>query len=125
MKLKILIAELTFQMMLTLGSIIYLINDYFQKDQISEIFIALFFVGLANIVGFVLRISVVKSCFHPYYFFGVIIFFLMIYLMSKFDPAVNFVMYFMQAGGFLINIYYLIYGYLTVKKLSGEMKSTT
>ncbi len=122
MKLKILMTELTFQILLTIGSMIYLINDYFQKDRINEFFIVLFFVGTANLLGFVLRISLVSSKFHRYYFFGVIVFFLAAYIITRFDPEASIVIYFLGIGGILFNVYYLIYGFFAVKKLSDEMK---
>lgn len=123
MKLKILIAELSFQILLTVGSIIYLINDYIQKDQINEIFLAMFFVGLANLLGFVLRISISASKFHRYYFLGVITFFLLLYLLTQIKSEMNFTINYMQIGGLIFNMYYLIYGFITVKKLSNEMKT--
>jgi hypothetical protein len=123
MKFKILTAELSFQILLTVGSIIYLIMDYIQKDQINEIFLSMFFVGIANLVGFVIRISMTASKFHLYYFLGVIIFFLFLYLLTQIKSEMNFTINYMQIGGVLFNIYYLIYGFINVKKISNEMKT--
>jgi hypothetical protein len=121
MKLKILITELAFQTLLSIGSIFYVMYAYFKNDQLMAFFIALFFVGAGNLIGFLIRISVIASKFHRYYFFGVIVFFLLIYLLSKFDPNVEIIFNFLGMGGVLFNLYYLIYGYLTIRKLSDEI----
>lgn len=117
MKLKILKTEVIFQTILSLGSLIYLIIDYNKHDQASDFFIALFFIGVSNLLGFLIRISTVASKFHRYYFFGVIVFFLSLYFMASMyvNSNVDFVMYFMGTGGILFNIYYLIYGSIIIK----------
>ena len=122
MKLKILITELAFQTLLTVGSIFCVMYEYFQNDQLMAFFIALFFVGSGNLLGFLIRISVIASKFHRYYFFGVIVFFLLIFLLSTFDPNVEIIFNFLGIGGLLFNLYYLIYGFFIVKKLSDEIK---
>jgi len=122
MKLKILITELAFQILLSIGSIFYVIYEYFKNDQLMAFFIALFFVGSGNLLGFLIRISVIANKFHRYYFFGVIVFFLLIFLLSKFDPNVEIIFNFLGMGGVLFNLYYLIYGYLTIRKLSDEIE---
>lgn len=122
MKLKILITELAFQILLNIGSIFYVIYEYFKNDQLMAFFIALFFVGSGNLLGFLIRISMIANKFHRYYFFGVIVFFLLIFLLSKFDPNVEIIFNFLGMGGVLFNLYYLIYGYLTIRKLSDEIK---
>ncbi|MCI3937122.1 hypothetical protein MQX03_07915 [Chryseobacterium aahli] len=122
MKLKILITELVFQILLSAGSIFCVIYEYFKNDQLMAFFIALFFVGCGNLFGFLIRISVIASKFHRYYFFGVIVFFFLIYLLSKFDPNVEIIFNFLGMGGVLFNLYYLIYGYFMIRKLSDEIK---
>jgi len=122
MKLKILITELAFQILLSIGSIFYVIYEYFKNDQLMAFFFALFFVGSGNLLGFLIRISVIANKFHRYYFFGVIVFFLLIFLLSKFDPNVEIIFNFLGMGGVLFNLYYLIYGYLTIRKLSDEIE---
>lgn len=117
MKLNILKTEVIFQTILSLGSLIYLIIDYNKHDQASDFFIALFFIGVSNLLGFLIRISTVASKFHRYYFFGVIVFFLSLYFTASMyvNSNVDFVMYFMGTGGILFNIYYLIYGSIIIK----------
>lgn len=117
MKLNILKTEVIFQTILSLGSLIYLIIDYNKHDQASDFFIALFFIGVSNILGFLIRISTVASKFHRYYFFGVIVFFLSLYFMASMyvNSDIDFVMYFMGIGGILFNIYYLFYGFTIIK----------
>lgn len=117
MKLNILKTEVIFQTILSLGSLIYLIIDYNKHDQASDFFIVLFFIGVSNLLGFLIRISTVASKFHRYYFFGVIVFFLSLYFMASMyvNSNVDFVMYFMGFGGILFNIYYLIYGFTIIK----------
>lgn len=115
MKQKILITELIFQTLLTLGSILYIIYNYFQTDSFSEFFIALFFVGVANLLGFIIRITLITSKFQRYYFFGVILFFIALYVLCKFDFDTVFILYYLGIGGALFNIYYLLYGFYLIK----------
>lgn len=117
MKLNILKVEVIFQIILSLGSLFYILVDYSKHGQASDFFIALFFIGVANLLGFLIRISTVASKFHRYYFFGVILFFISLYAISCFsiNSNVDFVMYFMGAGGILFNIYYLAYGFYIIK----------
>lgn len=122
MKQKILITELALQILLSVGCLMYLIYDYVHKDMISEIFIALFFVGAANLAGFVIRVSIVASKFHRYYFFGVLAFFLFLYILVKFDVKMDYTLNYMVIGGVLFNIYYLYYGFLVIKKISNQVK---
>lgn len=117
MKLNILKTEVAFQTLLSLGSFLYLVIDYNKQDQASDFFIALFFIGVANLLGFLIRISVVASKFHRYYFFGVILFFLLLFGISSLtiDSKVEFAMNFMGIGGILFNIYYLAYGFYLIR----------
>ncbi|MFL9833799.1 hypothetical protein [Chryseobacterium terrae] len=120
MKLNILKGELIFQTLLSLGSFIYLLINYNASNQASDFFIALFFIGVSNLLGFLVRISTVSSKFHRYYFFGVILFFITLYLATSvtINSNVEFVMYFMGIGGILFNIYYLLYGFCIIKNYS-------
>lgn len=117
MKLNILKTEVALQTILTLGCLIYLIIDYNKQAQASDFFIALFFIGAANLLGFLIRASTVASKFHRYYFFGVILFFLSLYFIASIfvDSNIDFIMYFMGIGGVLFNIYYLIYRFYIIK----------
>ncbi|WP_175621645.1 hypothetical protein [Chryseobacterium schmidteae] len=117
MKLNILKTEVAFQTLLSLGSFLYLIIDYDKQAQASDFFIALFFIGVANLLGFLIRISLVASKFHRYYFFGVILFFLLLFGISSLtiDSKVEFAMNFMGIGGILFNIYYLAYGFYLIR----------
>lgn len=120
MKLKILLIELIFQTLLSVGSILYITYDYLQTDQLTELFIALFFVGVANLLGFIIRISLIASKFHRYYFFGVISFFVILYALSKFDSEMNFILCYLGIGGVLFNIYYLSYGFYLIKNYPAD-----
>lgn len=124
MKLNILKAEAVFQALLSLGSLFYVIDRYFREVLISEFFIALFFAGLSNLLGFLIRISVVKSILHRYYFFGVIFFFISLYVITSLtvDSNVDFGVYFMGAGGIFFNICYLVYGFYIIKNYHEEEK---
>ena len=117
MKNNILKAEVIFQILVSLISLLYVMADYQQKTLGSEFFIALFYVGVSNLIGFLLRVSLSKSKFHRYYFFGVILFFIILYILavSVIDSKTDFIMYFMGAGGVLFNIYYLAYGFYLAK----------
>ena len=119
MKLNILKTEVIFQTLLTFVSLIYVIFDWIQKTEVAEIFIALFFIGVSNLLGFLLRISLVASKFHRYYFFGVILFFLILYGITSLtaNPHIEFAIYFMGIGGMFFNIYYLIYGFCLIKTM--------
>ncbi|PJJ67495.1 hypothetical protein [Chryseobacterium geocarposphaerae] len=119
MKLNILKAEVIFQTLLTFISLTYVIFDYVQKTEGTEFFIALFFIGVSNLLGFLLRISLVGSQFHRYYFFGVILFFLILYSITSLtvDSHIEFAIYFMGVGGMLFNVYYLVYGFCLIKTM--------
>lgn len=119
MKLNILKAEVIFQTLLTFISLKYVIFDYVQKTEGTKFFIALFFIGVSNLLGFLLRISFVGSQFHRYYFFGVILFFLILYGITSLtvDSHIEFAIYFMGVGGMLFNVYYLVYGFCLIKTM--------
>ncbi|MCD1116671.1 hypothetical protein [Chryseobacterium turcicum] len=124
MKLNILKIEVALQTILTLGCLIYLIIDYNNQALASDFFIALFFIGAANQLGFLIRVFTVASKFHRYYFFGVILFFILLYFLSSMyaNSNIDFVMYFMGIGGILFNIYYLIYGFYIIKNYEANKK---
>lgn len=118
MKLRILKAETIFQTMVSFAGLVYICLDYNQKP-ISKFFIALFFVGVSNLLGFLLRILMSKSKFHQYYLFGVILFFVTIYFAAVFSSDFNrdLILYFIGIGGVLFNIYYIVYGFYLNKSL--------
>ncbi|GAA4153893.1 hypothetical protein GCM10022217_10150 [Chryseobacterium ginsenosidimutans] len=122
MKLNILKAEVIFQTILSFGSLLYIIFDYTQNAQGTDFFIALFFVGVSNLLGFLIRISLIASRFHRYYFFGVVLFFLTLYFITALsvDSKIEFAFYFMGIGGVLFNIYYLIYGFYLIETKKEE-----
>jgi hypothetical protein len=122
MKLNILKAEVIFQMIVSFVSLIWIIFDYAQKTEGADFFIALFFVGVSNLLGFLIRISLIASKFHRYYFFGVILFFLTLYFATALcvDSKIEYVFYFMGVGGVLFNIYYLMYGFYLIKTKKEE-----
>lgn len=117
MKLNILKAEVIFQSLVSIVSTLYIIIDYFQKNSGMGFFIALFFVGISNLLGFLLRVFLFSSKFNRYYFFGVTLFFVILYLSSMLtmDSRIDMVFYFMGIGGVLFNIYYLLYGFYIIK----------
>lgn len=117
MKINILKSEVILQTMLTVGSIMYVLFNYIQNNQGLDFFIALFLIGVSNLVGFLIRVSVSKSKFHRYYFFGVILFFIILYLAKAYtgDSQLDYILYFMGIGGMLFNIYYLIYGFYLIR----------
>jgi hypothetical protein len=117
MKLKILKVEVIFQLMVSLIGLLYVIIDYSQKSVGMAFFIALFYVGISNLLGFLLRVSLFTSKFNRYYFFSVILFFVILYLASilAVDSRIDMVFYFMGIGGVLFNIYYLLYGFYLIK----------
>ncbi|SMP21165.1 hypothetical protein [Chryseobacterium profundimaris] len=112
MKLRILKAETIFQTMVSLAGLVYICLDYNQKP-IAKFFIALFFVGVSNLLGFLLRVLISKSKFHQYYVFAVILFFVVIYFAAVFSSDSNrdAILYLMGIGGVLFNIYYIAYGF--------------
>ncbi|MGI9653002.1 hypothetical protein [Chryseobacterium sp. RLHN22] len=114
MKLNILKTEVIFQTLLTFVSLVWVV-----LTEGSEFFIALFFIGASNLLGFILRISLVASKFHRYYFFGVILFFLILYGITSLtvDSNMEFATYFMGIGGMLFNIYYLVYGFYLIETM--------
>ncbi len=116
MKLNILKREVVFQTMVSLVGLLYIISDYTGMTQGTEFFIVLFFVGVSNLLGFLIRISVMASKFNRYYFFGVILFFLLIFLMAaqSADSRIDYIIYFMGTGGVLFNLYYLAYGFYMI-----------
>lgn len=119
MKRKILTGEAIVQTVISLVFFLPMIVDYYEKTQRSDFFIALLYVGVSNLIGFLLRVSLSKSRFHRYYFFGVLIFFQLLFVAVLLfnDSKIEFVLYFMGIGGVLFNIYYLIYGFYNVKTM--------
>lgn len=119
MERKILTGEAVFQTVISLIFFSYAIADYFEQTPGTEFFIALFYIGISNLIGFLLRVSLSKSRFHHYYFYGVILFFIILYFGAVYlsDSRMDFVVSFMGIGGVLFNIYYLIYGFYNVKTM--------
>lgn len=119
MERKILKGEAVFQTVISLIFFSYAIADYFEQTPGTEFFIALFYIGISNLIGFLLRVSLSKSRFHRYYFYGVILFFIILYFSAAYlsDSRMDFVVSFMGIGGVLFNIYYLIYGFYNVKTM--------
>lgn len=119
MKLNILKTEVIVQTIVSLAFFLPVAVNYYHKTQQSDFFIALFFVGISNLIGFLLRVSLSKSRFHRYYFFGVILFFIILYFNAVYltDFRKDFVINFMGIGGVLFNIYYLIYGFYIIKTM--------
>ncbi|WP_343663137.1 hypothetical protein [Chryseobacterium mucoviscidosis] len=119
MERKILTGEAVFQTVISLIFFSCAIADYFKQTPGTEFFIVLFYIGISNLIGFLLRVSLSKSRFHRYYFYGVILFFIILYFGAVYlnDSRMDFVVSFMGIGGVLFNIYYLIYGFYNVKKM--------
>lgn len=119
MERKILTGEAVFQTVISLIFFSCAIADYFEQKPGTEFFIALFYIGISNLIGFLLRVSLSKSRFHRYYFYGVILFFIILYFgaVCLSDSRMDFVVSFMGIGGVLFNIYYLIYGFYNVKTM--------
>ncbi|MDR6156850.1 hypothetical protein QF023_000366 [Chryseobacterium sp. SLBN-27] len=117
MKLTILKTEVIVQTVVSLAFFLPVAVNYYHKTQQSDFFITLFFVGISNLIGFLLRVSLSKSRFHRYYFFGVILFFIILYFNAVYliDFRKDFVINFMGIGGVFFNIYYLIYGFYIIK----------
>ncbi|MBD8082743.1 hypothetical protein [Chryseobacterium caseinilyticum] len=118
MKLKILVTELVFQILLGIGSTLCVTYQYLQNDFL----LALFFIGVGNLLGFFIRLSIVESPFNKYYFYGIVVFFVMTFVLYKFDFGEEIIFKFLGIGGVLFNLYYLIYGFINIKKLSDETK---
>jgi hypothetical protein len=119
MERKILTGEAVFQTVISLIFFSCAIADYFKQTPGTEFFIALFYIGISNLIGFLLRVSLSKSRFHRYYFYGVILFFIILYFGAVYlsDSRMDFEVSFMGIGGVLFNIYYLIYGFYNVKMM--------
>ncbi|WP_294311933.1 hypothetical protein [uncultured Chryseobacterium sp.] len=119
MKSNILKGEVILQTIISLTLLWYAATCYYQKVSGSEFFIALFFIGVSNIVGFLVRASLSKSRFHRYYFYGVILFFVILYFMAVLfsDSKMDYVINFMGIGGIFFNMYYLGYGFYMVKTM--------
>lgn len=122
MKLKILTVELVFQSLLSIVTTLCVIYQYFQNDFLMAFLIALFFVGIGNLIGFFVRLSTIESPFNKYYFYGIVVFFVLTFLLNKFDLEEETIFSFLGIGGVLFNLYYLFYGFINVKKLSDEAK---
>lgn len=122
MKLKILTVELVFQSLLSIVTTLCVIYQYFQNDFLMAFLIALFFVGIGNLIGFFVRLSTIESPFNKYYFYGIVVFFVLTFLLYKFDLEEETIFSFLGIGGVLFNLYYLFYGFINVKKLSDEAK---
>ncbi|WP_294321027.1 hypothetical protein [uncultured Chryseobacterium sp.] len=119
MKTTILKGEAILQAIISLVFFLYAFADYNRHTPGSEFFIALFYIGVSNLIGFLLRVSLSKSRFHRYYFYGVILFFVILYFMAVLfsDSKMDYVINFMGIGGVIFNMYYLGYGFYMVKTM--------
>ena len=119
MERKILTGEAVFQTVISLLFFSYAIADYFEQKPGTEFFIALFYIGISNLICFLLRVSLSKSSFNGYFFYGVILFFIIRYFVAFcfIVSRLVFLLGLMGIGGVLFIIYYLIYGFYIVKTL--------
>ncbi|WP_415328081.1 hypothetical protein [Chryseobacterium sp. MMS23-Vi53] len=124
MRLNILKLEVVLQTIISFVSLLVITFDYFQNNEGTDFFIALFFVGVSNLLGFLIRICLFASRFHRYYFFGVAQFFVLLYFAAVYSESFNekFIFYFMGIGGVLFNIYYLCYGFYLIKNIENNKK---
>lgn len=118
MKSNVLKTEAVIQTLISLAGLIYCLIQYISEGDKGAIFIALFFIGISNLLGFLIRICTVASIFHRYYFFGVLTFFFIVILVIRLTAYSdnNFSIYFTFVAGSLLNIYYVLYGLYVSKK---------
>ncbi|KQT18592.1 hypothetical protein ASG31_07715 [Chryseobacterium sp. Leaf404] len=100
MRFQIFKLEAIFQSLITLGGLIYNLNFYHSYKD-TDFLSSLLLFGLANVMGFLIRISLVKSTLNHYYFYGVVLFFLILFALIKLCETGDFEMHFMQVGGFV------------------------
>lgn len=113
MKFKILQIEVLLQIILSVG-VFYLWVCF--KVQGNDVFVGAFIVlGLANLLGFLTRIFLFKHILNAIYFFGNILFFLLCYVLFNYVSDTS-GWVFMVVGAIILNIYYVIYGYLLIIK---------
>lgn len=122
MNLKILKIEVITQFVLTISVLLFvLFSVLFIKQKIELIYlILLFFIGVFNLIGLVIRLFLVRSNLNFIYLFVVLTFFILSFLIYffldyDFEIDVDRFMIYLFLFGFLFNTYYLFYGYLLIK----------
>ena len=126
-KFKILRKEVYFQFVLSsIAVIICLYNIAIESgDDITFwFFIVLFFIGVINLVGFIIRLFLVKHKLNWIYLSGVIFYLLLLYIIYRMKIGDYTLIYYVGIGGVTFNLFYLWYGYFITKNLSAETIET-
>lgn len=94
-----------------------------EKDAgVFALLISLFLIGVFNLIGFIIRLFIVKDGLNFIYLAGLLIFALgFIFILDQRESVqINFV----GIGGVLLNAYYLWYGYFITKNWPPETIET-
>lgn len=119
MKLKILKAELIFQIVVILACSIWFGLQPLKNDSNFVVLYILLFLAISNIVGFLIRIFTYKSDLMAYYFFGVIFYLISLILIGLTDQELDsaFLKIYLVVGSLVISLYYTVSGFFILKEI--------
>ena len=115
-KLKVLKKEVKLQMILSSIALVICLFALSMGEKDTRAFailISLFLIGVFNLIGFVVRLFVVKDSFNLMYLAAVLIFFFGFIFILDQRESVQII--YVGIGGVLLNIYYLWYGHHLTK----------
>lgn len=89
---------------------------FFLSDWNMFILFGLFWIGVSNIVGFLIRIFLIQSKFNIIYSAAVVLFFLLLGFLASFTTFLDeYFVHFISIFGILLNLFYIFYGFILIK----------
>lgn len=89
---------------------------FFLRDWNMFILFGLFWIGVSNIVGFLIRIFLIQSKFNILYSAAVVLFFLLLGFLASFTTFLDeYFVQFISVFGILLNLFYIFYGFILFK----------
>lgn len=89
---------------------------FFLSDWNMFILFGLFWIGVSNIVGFLIRIFLIQSKFNIIYSAAVVLFFLLLGFFASFTTFLDeYFVHFIFIFGILLNLFYIFYGFILIK----------
>ena len=89
---------------------------FFLSDWNMFILFGLFWIGVSNIVGFLIRIFLIQSKFNILYSAAVVLFFLFLGFLASFTTFLDeYFVHFISIFGILLNLFYIFYGFILIK----------
>ncbi len=110
-KLSILKIETILQSIFSAGAAFFFLSAWNMF-----ILFGLFWIGVSNIVGFLIRIFLIQSKFNILYSAAVVLFFLLLGFLASFTTFLDeYFVQFISVFGILLNLFYIFYGFILIK----------